>query len=138
VSEIEQLDNLAEADALLGRVFPLPAKPLPLTRWVELRRVGEDSAEIAWNLDDSRPGSPGRLALFVGHSKPPEQLAEADMQIKASNGMVVRRAALDQAEPSLKPVVEIIWRRYGLDMRLTAQGPWDIAEVVALADSVGG
>jgi len=138
VSEIVQLNNLAAADELLARVFPLPARPVPLARWVEVRQVGPDGAEIAWNLDDSRPGSPGRLALFAGRSPPPVQIERPELEVKASNGMVVRRAALEEAEPSLRPVIEITWRRYGLDLRLTAQGPWDLAEVVALADSVGG
>ncbi len=137
MSEIVQLESIAAADELLGRAFPLPSRALPLVRWVEVHRVGEDGAEIAWNFDDSRGGSPGRLALFAGHSKPPPQVADADLEVKASNGMLVRRAALDEAEPSLRPVVEISWRRYGLDLRLTAQGPWDLAEVLGVADSVG-
>lgn len=138
MSAIEPLESLAAADALLGRAFPLPARPLPLARWVEVRRIGEDGAEIAWNLDDSRPGAPGRLALFAGRSQPPAQLAEEGISTVASNGMVVRRVALEEAEHSLRPVVEIAWRRFGLHLRLTAQGPWDLADVVALADSVGG
>jgi hypothetical protein len=138
MSETVQLANIAEADELIGRSFPLPARTLPLARWIEIHQAGEDGAEIAWNLDDSRNGSPGRVALFAGRSRPPEQLANAELEVKASNGMVVRRAGLDEAEPSLRPVIEISWRRFGLDLRLTAQGPWDLAEVMALADSVGG
>lgn len=106
-------------------------------RWVEIHRVDEHGAEIAWNLDDSRAGSPGRIALYAGHAKPPSQLPEADLEVKASNGMVVRRAALEEAETSLRPVIEVTWRRFGLDLRLTAQGPWDLAEVLGIADSVG-
>jgi hypothetical protein len=138
LSETVQLESIAAADALLGRAFPLPARALPLARWVEIHRVGEDGAEIAWNLDDSRPGSAGRVSLFAGRTKPPTQLPDADLEVKASNGMVVRHAALDEAEPSLRPVIEVSWRRFGLDLRLTAQGPWDLAEVMGLADSVGG
>jgi len=138
VSEIVQLENLAAADELLGRAFPLPVRAIPLARWVEVHRVGEHGAEIAWNLDDSRNGSPGRLALYAGHAKPPEQLSEPELEVKASNGMFVRRAALEEAEQSLRPVIEVSWRRFGLDLRLTAQGPWDLAEVMGLADSVGG
>jgi hypothetical protein len=138
VSETVQLESIAAADELLGRAFPLPARALPLIRWVEIHSVGEHGAEIAWNLDDSREGSPGRITLYAGHAKPPPQLPSADLEIKASNGMVVRRQALDEAEPSLRPVIEVSWRRFGLDLRLTAQGPWDLAEVMGLADSVGG
>ncbi len=138
MSELVQLENLAAADELLGRSFPLPVRPIPLARWVELHRVGEDGAEIAWNLDDSRTGSPGRLALYAGRSKPADQLSGPELEVQASNGMFVRRAALEEAEPSLRPVIEISWRRFGLDLRLTAQGPWDLAELMGLADSVGG
>jgi hypothetical protein len=137
VSEIVQLESLAAADELLGRMFPLPGRAIPLVRWVEMHSVGPDGAEIAWNLDDSREGSPGRLALYAGRSKPDTQLPEADLEVKASNGMLVRRAALDEAVPSLRPVVEITWRRYGLELRLTAQGPWELVEILGLADSVG-
>ncbi|HEX6391390.1 MAG TPA: hypothetical protein VFZ89_18140 [Solirubrobacteraceae bacterium] len=138
MSEIVQLESIAAADDLLGRAFPLPTRALPLVRWVEVHRLGPDGAEIAWNLDDSREGSPGRVALYAGRSKPPTQLHEAELEVKASNGMVVRRAALEEAEPSLRPVIEVSWRRFGLDLRLTAQGPWDLAEVMGLAESVGG
>jgi hypothetical protein len=138
VSSIEPLESLAAADAHIGRAFPLPARPLPLARWVEVRRITDDGAEVAWNLDDSRPGTPGRVALFAGRSAPPDQLGDEGVSTVASNGMVVRRVPLEEAEPSLRPVVEIAWRRFGLHLRLTAQGPWDLADVVALADSVGG
>jgi hypothetical protein len=138
VSESVQLESIAAADEILGRAFPLPARALPLVRWVEVHSVGEGAAEIAWNLDDSREGSPGRLALYAGHARPPVQLHDPEREVKASNGMVVRRAALDEAEPSLRPVIEVAWRRYGLELRLTAQGPWDLADVMAVAESVGG
>ncbi len=134
---IEQLENLAAADALLGRAFPLPSRPLPLVRWSEVRPVGPDGVELALNLDDSRPGSPGRLALYAGRSEPPEQLPGVGVGARASNGMVVRRVPLDEAEASLKPVLEVAWRRFGLHLRLTAQGPWELVDVLALADSVG-
>jgi hypothetical protein len=133
---METLESLAAADALLGRAFPLPAAPLPLARWVEVRKV-DGGAEVAWNLDDSRPGSPGRLALYAGRVPAPTQLGPEATEARASNGMVVRRASLDEAEPALRPVVEIAWRRFGLHLRLTAQGPWDLADVLAIATSVG-
>lgn len=138
MTTIEPLENLAAADRVLGRGFPLPSRALPLARWVEVRRIGEAGAEVAWNLDDSRPGSPGRLALFAGHAQAPEQLRGHGVEVTtATNGMTVRRSALEEAEPALRPVVEITWRRAGLHLRLTAQGPWQLADVVALAESVG-
>jgi hypothetical protein len=137
VSPIEQLESLAAADALLGRAFPLPAAALPLVRFSEVRRIGEHGAEVAFNLDDSREGSPGRLALYAGREAPPEQLPDVGVGARASNGMTVRRVPLTEAEPSLRPVLEVVWRRFGLHLRLTAQGPWELVDVLALADSVG-
>ena len=49
----ESLAGLADADARLGRPFPLPAAPLPLPRWVDVRAVGT-GAEVVWSLDDTR------------------------------------------------------------------------------------
>jgi hypothetical protein len=57
------LEGIAAADAHLGRPFPLPAAALPLARWVEVVATAEDAVEVEWNLDDTRPGAPGRLAL---------------------------------------------------------------------------
>jgi len=61
---VEPLEGIAAADALLGRPFPLSTAPLPLTRWTEVQAIG-DAVEIEWNLDDSRGGPPGRLALLA-------------------------------------------------------------------------
>src|SRR3954453_16710074 len=66
----EPLEGIAAADARLGRPFPLPTMPLPLARWVEVTAVGS-GAEVAWNLDDTRAGAPGRLALYAGPEPPP-------------------------------------------------------------------
>ena len=74
----EPLEGIAQADALLGRPFPLPAVALPLCRWVDVAAAGEHGAEVAWNLDDTRPGSPGRVALYAGLEPPPAHaLADA-------------------------------------------------------------
>ena len=97
----EPLDGLAAADAHLGRPFPLPAAALPLTRWVEVRAVGP-GAEVEFNLDDSREGAPGRLALYAGPVAPPDQLSEAACPVeqtkvrglRAAAGAAGRRAAL--------------------------------------------
>jgi hypothetical protein len=48
----------------------------------------------------------------------------------------VRTAALPEAQPSLRPVTELQWERNGLHLRLTAQGPWAIDALLALARSV--
>ncbi|MEA2230539.1 MAG: hypothetical protein QOD83_355, partial [Solirubrobacteraceae bacterium] len=45
-------------------------------------------------------------------------------------------APLAEAEPALRPVHELAWERDGLHLRLTGQGPWELDELVALADSV--
>jgi hypothetical protein len=50
----------------------------------------------------------------------------------------VRVLALDEAEPSLRPAHELRWRAGDLHLRLTAQGPWSVDDLVALAASVAG
>jgi hypothetical protein len=44
-------------------------------------------------------------------------------------------APLPEADPGLRPVHELAWEYEGLHLRLTGQGPWALAELVALADS---
>jgi hypothetical protein len=132
----EPLPGIAEADALLGRPFPLPGAPLPLARWVEVTRVGERGAEVSWNLDDSRPGSPGRLALYAGPQPPPaHELAGAGAP-ELRGGVRWRSAPLEEAQPSLRPVLELSWEAGGLHLRLTAQGPWEPEALATLAASV--
>lgn len=133
---MEALDGIAAGDARLGRPFPLPGVPMPLPRWVEVRAV-DDGVEVEWNLDDSRADSPGRLALFAGPTVALSQLPPSAEATVAANGMTVRRAPLDEAQRSLRPVVEVTWEHAGLHLRLTAQGPWQLADVLALATSVG-
>jgi hypothetical protein len=132
---MQALDGIAAADARLGRPFPLPAAPVPLPRWVEVRTV-DDGVEVEWNLDDSRRGAPGRLALFAGPTRAGSQLPADAQSTTAANGMTVRRAALPEAQRSLRPVVEVAWEAGGLHLRLTAQGPWELSDVLALATSV--
>lgn len=136
---MEPLEGIAGADALLGRPFPLPAVALPLSRWVEVRRAGE-GAEIEWNLDDSREGAPGRLALYAGvaatAAPPPDQIGAGAERHTTPHGWTITRAPLPQAQASLRPVVEVSWEADGLRLRLTAQGPWVLAEVLRLAQSV--
>lgn len=136
---MEPLGGIAEADARLGRPFPLPEVAIPLARWVEVRAIGESGSEVEWNLDDSR-GGPGRLALFVGHDPPPEQLpaaeAEATRVELAGRHVTIRRAPLGHAEPSLRPAWELRWRTTSLQLRLTAQGPWALEDVLEIAASI--
>jgi hypothetical protein len=134
----EPLEGIAQADALLGRPFPLPAAPLPLARWVEVVRVGRQGAEVAWNLDDSRPGAPGRLALYAGPEPAPPRALPGATAPATREGMAWRTAPLAEAEPSLRPVSELTWRAGALHLRLTAQGPWEPAALAALAASVVG
>jgi hypothetical protein len=132
----EPLDGIAAADALLGRPFPLPALALPLARWVDVVRIAERGVEVAWSLDDSRPGAPGRVALYAGTDAPPaHELAGADGP-RDVDGIAVRTAPLPEAQPSLRPVTELCWQRDGLHLRLTGQGPWTIEALLALARSV--
>lgn len=130
---MEPLEGIAAADALLGRPFPLPAAPLPLARWVEVQEVG-DAVEVEWNLDDSRPGAPGRLALLVALEEVATQLPES--AVEAVGPVALRSAPLSEAQESLRPVVELIWEAEGLFLRLTAQGPWEREVLLMLAASV--
>jgi hypothetical protein len=131
---VEPLEGIAAADAHLGRAVPLPSIPLALVRWVEVTAQGPGAIEVEWNLDDTR-GGPGRLALFVSTAPAPTQLPDADPQRVGE--YVLREAALDEAQASLRPVTELSWEADGLYLRLTGQGPWEQAELVAVAASVG-
>jgi hypothetical protein len=127
------LEGIAAADAHLGRPVPLPTAPLPLARWVEVVALGPGAVEVEWNLDDSRPGAPGRLALYAGAAPAPERgLGD----VVARGRYAVRTAALPEADASLRPVCELAWRQEGLHLRLTAQGSWAVDDLVAVADSV--
>lgn len=130
----EPLDGVGAADAHLGRPVPLPRAPVPLARWVEVVAIGPDAVEVEWNLDDSRPGAPGRLALYAG-PHPPE-----DRGLPAATALeryAYRSAPLADAQAGLRPVHELAWEQDGLHLRLTGQGPWTLAALVALADSTG-
>jgi hypothetical protein len=137
---VDDLDGIAAADAHLGRPVPLPAVALPLTRWSRVHALSPDGVEIEWNLDDSRAGAPGRLALYVGYAPAPERDWPGDepareIEVGEARGSW-REAELLQAEPSLRPAVELSWRAHGLHLRLTAQGPWEPARLVDIAASV--
>lgn len=136
----ESLGGLADADARLGRSFPLPAAPVPLPRWVDVRAEGA-GAEVVWSLDDTRPGAPGRLALHAGPEPPPPRAIAWDgdaqlVELAPGTAGTLRMAALAEAQPSLRPVRELAWTRDGLHLRLTAQGPWAPDDLLALARSV--
>ena len=130
----EPLEGIAAADALLGRPFPLPAATLPLARWVDVVQVAERGVEVAWNLDDTRAGAPGRLALYAGTEPPPAH--DLDGDARDVDGIAVRSAPLPEADASLRPVTELSWRHDGLHLRLTGQGPWPLDALLALARSV--
>ena len=132
----EPLEGIADADAVLGRPFPLPSAPLPLARWVDVVQVAEHGVEVAWNLDDTRAGAPGRLALYAGVAPAPEHDLPDAQATGGADGIAVRTAALPEAQPSLRPVTELRWEREGLHLRLTAQGPWELDALLALARSV--
>jgi hypothetical protein len=132
----EPLEGIAAADALLGRPFPLPAAALPLARWVDVVRVAERGVEVAWSLDDSRAGAPGRVALYAGIDPPPERALPGADAPRDVDGIAVRTAPLPEAEPSLRPVTELRWERDGLHLRLTGQGPWTTEALLGIARSV--
>jgi hypothetical protein len=131
----EPLEGIADADARLGRPFPLPAAPLPLARWVEVATVGA-GVEVEWNLDDSRPGAPGRLALYAGPEPPPAHELSGAGPARSHGAVAWRRAPLAEAQPSLRPVAELSWTADGLHLRLTAQGPWSDEALTAIAASI--
>src|SRR3954471_20444117 len=134
---MEPLDGLADADALLGIPVPLPRVPLPLARWVDVVAHDGGAVEIAWNLDDTRAGTPGRLTLYAGRTPPPDRgLEGATAPVREADGLVHREAPLDAAQPSLRPVRELFWRLGELHLRLTGQGPWDDEELRRIARSV--
>lgn len=137
----EPLEGIAQADARLGRPFPLPAVPLPLARWVEVTPVGA-GVEVAWNLDDTRPGSPGRLVLYAGAAPAPARElpgAQPPEELTVQGRVVTRRRApLEQAQPSLRPVSELEWSDDTLHFRLTAQGPWRDEDLLAIVTAIHG
>jgi hypothetical protein len=136
---VEQIEGIAGADLILGRRFPLPALALPLARWTAVAPLG-GGVEIEWNLDDSRDGTPGRIALYAGAvPAPPLELpapaAERDAAVRGFPARL-RTAPLEEAQPSLRPVRELTWERGGLFLRLAAQGPWELEELFAIAASI--
>ncbi len=135
---MDQLKGIADADAHLGRPMPLPGVVLPLARWVEVCAVGPHAVEISWNLDDSRAGEPGRVALYAGADPPPaHELTGATAPATVADGVLHREAPLTEAQPSLRPVHELCWERDGLHLRLTAQGPWAVSALVSIVQSIG-
>jgi hypothetical protein len=132
----EPLDGIAAADAILGRPFPLPSVPIPLCRWVDVIQVAENGVEVAWNLDDTRPGAPARLALYAGKDAPPDRDLPQASDTTHRDGIAIRSSPLTEAEPSLRPVTELTWQHEGLHLRLTAQGPWELDTLLALARSI--
>jgi hypothetical protein len=131
----QPLEGIAAADTRLGRRFPLPGIALPLARWVEVTEVGA-GAEVAWNLDDSRPGMPGRLALYVGAEPPPPRDLPDGGPVEIRRGVAWRSAPLPEAQPSLRPVRELSWSADGLHVRITAQGPWEDAALEAIVAAI--
>jgi hypothetical protein len=136
---MEPLEGIARADEHLGHRVPLPTAALPLGRWTEVYSDGPGAVEVVWNLDDTRPTTPGRLALRVSHEAPPTRLGDAEVRVcdVGQRGARRREAALEEAQPSLRPVIELCWESGGVHLRLTAQGPWDDEVLLALARSVG-
>lgn len=133
MDERESLAGLAAADAHLGRRVPLPTAALPLPRWTEVVACGEHAVSVEWNLDATRGGAPGRLALYAGLTPPPGRGLTDSEPI---GPYAYRSLALDEAEPELRPVQELAWEADGLHLRLTGQGSWTRDELVAIAASI--
>lgn len=135
---MEPWSGIADADEHLGRPMPLPTVALPLARWVEVHAAGERAVEIEWNLDDTRAGSAGRLALYAGERPSDERawdVEPAAVDVGGAGGEH-RTVPLDEAEPALRPAHELRWTRDGLHLRLTAQGPWRLEDLLAIGASV--
>jgi hypothetical protein len=100
--------------------------------------AGRRRVEVEWNLDDTRPGSCGRLALYVGRRAPTSAPGTSRRRRSTSAGAPAehRVLPLDEAEPALRPAHELRWERAGLHLRLTAQGPWGVDDLVAIGASV--
>jgi hypothetical protein len=135
---VEPWSGIADADAHLGRPVPLPTAVLPLVRWVEVRPSGERGVEVEWNLDDTRDGAPGRLALYAGEGPPADRAWDVPVEDVDVAGAAAqhRVLALEEAEPALRPAHELRWERDGLHLRLTAQGPWRVEDLVTIGASV--
>lgn len=135
---MEHLEGIAAADAHLGRKVPLPAAPLPLARWLAVVALGPGAVEIEWSLDDTRTGSPGRLALYAGTVPPPDRGwgGEPALVEVARARAEHRQLALADAQPSLRPAQELRWEAHGLHLRLTAQGAWPLERLLEIAASV--
>jgi hypothetical protein len=136
--EPAQWTGIADADAHLGRPVPLPTAALPLVRWVEVHPAGPGAVEVEWNLDDTRPGARGRLALYAGTQSSAERPWPVEPAVHVVRGAQAehRTIPLDEAEPPLKPAHELRWEAGGLHLRLTAQGPWTPDELLAVAASI--
>ena len=138
IADVEPWSGIADADAHLGRPVPLPTATLPLVRWVEVHAAGDRAVEVEWNLDDTRSGSVGRLALYAGEGPPQERAWDvAPERVDVGGAAAEHRVVpLDEAEAPLRPAHELRWRLDGLHLRLTAQGPWRVEDLVAIGASV--
>ena len=135
---MDDWSGIADADAHLGRPVPLPGAALPLTRWVEVHPSGPQGVEIEWNLDDTRDGVPGRLALYAGHVPSDEREWPTAVSAVRVGGAPAehRMLGLEEAQPSLRPAHEVRWHAHGLHLRLTAQGPWELDDLLRIGASV--
>ena len=131
---MEEWTGIADADRHLGRPVPLPTAALPLVRWVEVRPIAAGADEVEWNFDDTREGARGRLALYAGHEPPPERPWDVEatvVDVGDARGEH-RMLPLEEAEAPLRPANEVRWQADGLHLRITAQGPWELEELLAI------
>ena len=95
---------------------------------LELVRVTEAAALSAARLAGRAPAPP-RAAL--------DGAGERAAEVGGHPGRL-REHPLADAQSSLRPVRELSWETGELALRLTAQGPWQVDELLAIAASVSG
>ena len=130
----EPLEGIAAADERLGRPMPLPSLPLPLGRWVEVVATEGGGVEVEWNLDDTR-GGPGRLALWAGPVRAAGPRAARARVPSGATRTGTRRSM--RPSPRCGPSTSSSGEAGELWLRLTAQGPWELDDLRAVAASIG-
>ena len=110
-------------------------------RW----RAGSRSRAVGPQRRRGRPGtsttraptSPAASRCTPAPSRrPTRELTDATAPAAVADGVPTARRRSSEAQPSLRPVHELRWQRDGLHLRLTAQGPWAVRALVAIAQSV--
>ena len=80
--------------------------------------------------------------LHAGRSAPEPQLptdqgGAPETRVVDGRHVTLRSDPLEKAQPSLRPVRELCWQAEGLHLRLTAQGPWRLDDLLTIVASIG-